>query len=254
METYGLLGYPLGHSFSRGYFTDKFQKEGLNAQYLNFEIPCMDEVKQVLEDHPELKGMNVTIPYKQQIIPLLDELSQEAQAIGAVNVVRVSREAGKVHLKGFNSDVIGFCQSIKPLLKPEHRKALILGCTGGASKAVRYGLEQKLGLQVLGVSRRAAEGSITYADITPELLQEYTVIVNCTPSGMFPHVDECPMLPYEALDSRHLLFDLIYNPDQTLFLKKGAQQGATTKNGLKMLILQALASWEFWHGAETLTF
>ena len=250
MDKYGLLGYPLGHSFSRGYFTEKFQKEGIDAQYLNFEIPSITEIERVLKDNPELRGLNVTIPHKQQVIPFLQELSDEARAIGAVNVVRVTHTPNGIHLKGFNSDVIGFCRSIQPLLEPHHRKALILGCTGGASKAIRYGLETKLGLQVLGVSRKPAEGTITYQDITPERLQEYTVIVNCTPSGMFPHVDECPTLPYEALDSRHLLFDLIYNPEQTLFLKKGAEQGAKTKNGLEMLILQAIASWEFWNGAE----
>lgn len=250
MDKYGLLGFPLGHSFSKGYFTEKFQKEGIDAEYLNFEIPSVDEVQRILTENPELRGLNVTIPHKQQIIPLLQELSDEARAIGAVNVVRVSHTAEGVHLKGFNSDVIGFCRSLEPLLKPHHTQALILGCTGGASKAIRYGLESKLGLQVLGVSRKPGEGSITYADITPELLQDYTVIVNCTPSGMFPHVDECPSLPYEALGHRHLLYDLVYNPDQTLFLKKGAAQGAQTKNGLEMLILQAIASWEFWNGKE----
>lgn len=248
MDKYGLLGYPLGHSFSRGYFTEKFAKEHIDAEYLNFEIPAIQELKQVLAENPELRGLNCTIPYKQQIIPYLDELSDEAREIGAVNVIRVRKAAdGSLNLKGFNSDVIGFTRSIQPFIQPHHQKALILGCTGGASKAIRYGLEKKLGLQTLGVSRKPAEGTITYADITPALLQEYTVIVNCTPCGMFPHVDECPALPYEALDERHLLYDCIYNPEETLFLKKGAQQGAAIKNGLEMLILQAIASWEFWN-------
>lgn len=250
MNTYGLLGYPLGHSFSRGFFTEKFQKEGINAQYLNFEIPSIQEISQVLEQNPALYGLNVTIPYKQQVIPYLQELSQEAQAIGAVNVVRVTHTSEGLHLKGFNSDVIGFCRSIQPLLEPHHQKALILGCTGGASKAIKYGLESKLGLEVLGVSRKPGNGTITYEEITQKLLQTYTVIVNCTPSGMFPHVNECPALPYEALGPAHLLYDLVYNPEQTLFLQKGASQGAKTKNGLEMLILQAMASWEFWNGAE----
>ena len=192
-------------------------------------------------------GLNVTIPYKQLIIPYLNDLSEEAQAIGAVNVIRITRNGNKVHLKGFNSDVIGFAKSIQPLLEPHHKKALILGCTGGASKAVRYGLETKLNLEVKGVSRRPSESNITYKDVTPELLEEYTVIVNCTPSGMYPHVNECPELPYEALTSKHLLYDLIYNPEETLFLQKGAQQGAKIKNGMEMLLLQAIASWEIWN-------
>jgi shikimate dehydrogenase len=191
--------------------------------------------------------LNVTIPYKQLIIPYLNDLSEEAQAIGAVNVIRITRNGKKLHLKGFNSDVIGFVKSIQSLLEPHHKKALILGCTGGASKAVRYGLETKLNLEVKGVSRRPSESNITYKDVTPELLEEYTVIVNCTPSGMYPHVNECPELPYEALTSKHLLYDLIYNPEETLFLQKGAQQGAKIKNGMEMLLLQAIASWEIWN-------
>ena len=217
MKKYGLLGYPLGHSFSRDFFNRKFQDEKINAEYVNFEIPDIRFAKEVILENPELCGLNVTI-----------------------------------HLKGFNSDVIGFVQSIQPLLEPHHQKALILGCTGGASKAVRYGLETKLNLEVKGVSRRPSESSITYAEITPELLEEYTVIVNCTPSGMYPHVNECPELPYEALTSRHLLYDLIYNPEETLFLQKGAQYGAKTKNGMEMLLLQAMASWDIWNRNNSL--
>ena len=243
MNKYGLLGYPLGHSFSRGFFTEKFSTEHIDAAYLNFEIPEIAQITEVLRQNPELRGLNVTIPYKQQVIPYLNELSTEAQEIGAVNVIRVRQKDGKPYLKGFNSDVIGFTRSIQPLLQPHHRKALILGCTGGASKAIRYGLE-RLGLEVLGVSRK---GPVTYSDLTPALLQEYTVIVNCTPCGMYPHVDECPALPYEALTPQHLLFDLIYNPEETLFLQKGRLQSAQTKNGLEMLHLQAIASWEFWN-------
>lgn len=252
MKKYGLLGYPLGHSFSRDFFNRKFQDEKINAEYVNFEIPEIRFAKEVILENPELCGLNVTIPYKQLIIPYLNELSDEAKAIGAVNVIRIGRKGKKVHLKGFNSDVIGFVQSIQPLLEPHHQKALILGCTGGASKAVRYGLETKLNLEVKGVSRRPSESSITYAEITPELLEDYTVIVNCTPSGMYPHVNECPELPYEALTSRHLLYDLIYNPEETLFLQKGAQQGAKTKNGMEMLLLQAIASWDIWNRNDSL--
>ncbi|MBR0045653.1 MAG: shikimate dehydrogenase [Bacteroidaceae bacterium] len=241
MNTYGLIGYPLGHSFSRKFFTEKFEKEEINAQYLNFEIPSIEEFPNIIKNNPELRGLNVTIPYKQQVMQYLDDISEEAKAIGAVNVVKVGKEG----LTGYNSDVIGFVNSIKPLLKPHHKKALILG-TGGASKAIRYGLTEKLGLETLFVSRSAREGMITYEDITSETLQEYEVIVNCSPVGMFPHVDECPALPYEMMNENNLLYDLVYNPLETLFMKRGAAQGATVKNGLEMLHLQAIASWEFW--------
>ena len=247
MTTYGLIGYPLGHSFSRKFFTEKFEKEGIDAQYLNFEIPSIEEFPEVIKNHPELRGLNVTIPYKQQVMQYLDDISEEAKAIGAVNVVKcqLSTVNCQPHLTGYNSDVIGFVESIKPLLQPHHKKALILG-TGGASKAIRYGLEKKLGIETLFVSRSAREGMITYEDVTAEVLKEYEVIVNCSPVGMFPHVDECPALPYEAMKENNLLYDLVYNPLETLFMKKGAAQGATVKNGLEMLHLQAIASWEFW--------
>ena len=245
MNTYGLIGYPLGHSFSRKFFTEKFAREEREAQYLNFEIPSIEEFPDVVKNNPDLRGLNVTIPYKQQVMPYLDGISEEAKAIGAVNVVKVSKEG----LIGYNSDVIGFVNSIRPLLKPHHKKALILG-TGGASKAIHYGLTKKLGMETLFVSRTARDGVITYHDITPDTLKEYEVIVNCSPVGMFPHVDECPALPYEAMSEANLLYDLVYNPEETLFMKKGAEQGAAVKNGLEMLHLQALASWEFWGNGE----
>ena len=237
MDTYGLIGYPLGHSFSRKFFTEKFEKEGIDAQYLNFEIPSIEEFPNTIKNNPTLRGLNVTIPYKQQVMQYLDDISEEAKAIGAVNVVKVGKEG----LTGYNSDVIGFVNSIKPFLKSHHKKALILG-TGGASKAIRYGLEEKLGIETLFVSRKAHEGIITYKDVTADMLQEYEVIVNCSPVGMFPHANECPSLPYEAMNAAHLLYDLVYNPEETLFMKKGAARGATVKNGLEMLHLQALAS------------
>ena len=252
MTTYGLIGYPLGHSFSRKFFTEKFEQEDIDAQYLNFEIPSIEEFPNIIASHPELLGLNVTIPYKQQVMQYLDEISPEAKAIGAVNVVRCQRSTVNCQpkLTGYNSDVIGFVESIKPLLKPHHEKALILG-TGGASKAIHYGLEEKLGMETLFVSRQLSTvncqlSTITYNDITKDLLQDYTVIVNCSPVGMFPKVDECPALPYEAMNENHLLYDLVYNPLETLFMKKGAAQGATVKNGLEMLHLQAIASWDFW--------
>ena len=248
MDKYGLIGYPLGHSFSIGYFNERFENENIDAEYINFEIPSIDDLPEVLASNPQLKGLNVTIPYKEKVISFLDSVSPEARAIGAVNVIRVTHKGNKIILKGFNSDVIGFTKSIEPMLEKCHKKALILG-TGGASKAVNYGLKS-LGLETVFVSRYERPGTIQYESITPDVVKEYNVIVNCTPLGMYPHSDECPMLPYEALDSHNILYDLIYNPDQTLFMKKGLAHGAQVKNGLEMLLLQAFASWEFWNGKE----
>ncbi len=289
---YGLIGFPLGHSFSRGFFTEKFAREGINAEYLNFEIPDASMLLDVVRDNPNLKGLNVTLPHKQAVIPLLDELSDEAREIGAVNVIKIERpsksplkgdfksspfngELERVRLKGFNSDIIGFTESIKPLLRPWHKKALVLG-TGGASKAICVGLK-RLGLEWTYVSRksltpgpspvgegrnqqptplshgRGAGGEagsglrLSYSDLTADVMQEYTIIVNCTPVGMFPKVDAAPDIPYGFLTPQHLLFDCVYNPEDTLFLKKGREQGAVGKNGLEMLHLQALASWHFWN-------
>lgn len=245
MDKYGLIGYPLGHSFSKNYFNEKFKNESINAEYINFEISTIESLPEVLALNPELKGLNVTIPYKEKVISYLDTVSPEARAIGAVNVICVDHKGNEIKLKGYNSDVIGFTKSIEPLLERFHKKALILG-TGGASKAINYGLKS-LGLETVFVSRYERPGTIQYETITPEIIKEYNVIVNCTPCGMYPHIDECPMLPYEAMDSKNLLYDLLYNPDQTLFMKKGAAQGAIVKNGLEMLLLQAFASWEFWN-------
>ena len=248
MDKYGLIGYPLGHSFSISYHNQRFADEGIDAKYLNFEIPSIDELPEVLSLHPELKGLNVTIPYKEKVMQFLDYVSPEARAIGAVNVIRVEHQGKKTILKGYNSDVIGFTQSIESMLEDYHKKALILG-TGGASKAVNYGL-RSLGLETVFVSRYERPDTIQYDKITPEVVQEYNVIVNCTPLGMFPKTDECPPLPYEALTERNILYDLIYNPDETLFMRKGAEHGAEVKNGLEMLLLQAFASWEMWNGND----
>ena len=246
MEKYGLIGYPLGHSFSISYFNQKFQDEGIDAVYENFEIPSIDALPEVLDSNPNLRGLNVTIPYKEKVLPFLDSISPEARAIGAVNVIRVTHQGKEIKLKGFNSDVIGFTQSIEPMIdKKWHKKALILG-TGGASKAIDYGL-RNLGLETVFVSRYERPGTIQYATITPEVIEEYNVIVNCTPIGMYPKTEECPALPYEAMNQHTILYDLIYNPDETMFMKRGAQYDAQTKNGLEMLLLQAFASWEFWH-------
>lgn len=248
MDKYGLIGYPLGHSFSISYFNQKFTDEGINAKYMNFEIPNIEDLIEVIDSNPELKGLNVTIPYKEKVMEYLDSISPEARAIGAVNVIRVTHQGNDIQLKGFNSDVIGFTQSIEPMLEPHHKKALILG-TGGASKAVNYGLKS-LGLETVYVSRYRRPETICYEDITPDVIHEYNVIVNCTPVGMFPRTEECPKLPYEALDETNILYDLIYNPDETLFMRRGGEHGASVKNGLEMLLLQAFASWEFWNGKE----
>ena len=245
MEKYGLIGYPLGHSFSIGYFNEKFQNEGIDAEYVDFEIPQINMLPEVIASNPDLVGLNVTIPYKEKVISYLDHVSPEARAIGAVNVIRIIHKGKNVILKGYNSDAIGFTQSIEPRLETYHKKALILG-TGGASKAINFGLKS-LGLETVFVSRYERPGTIQYEKLTPEDIKEYNVIVNCTPCGMYPHTNKCPNLPYEAMDSHTLLYDLIYNPDETLFLYKGKQQGATVVNGLEMLLLQAFASWEFWH-------
>jgi shikimate dehydrogenase len=248
MDKYGLIGYPLGHSFSISYFNQKFADENIDAVYENYEIPSIDLLAEVLDSNPELKGLNVTIPYKQKVIPFLDNISPEARAIGAVNVIKVIHEGKNIKLKGYNSDVIGFTQSIEPMLERHHKKALILG-TGGASKAIDYGLKS-LGLETVFVSRYERPDTIQYQRITHEVIKEYNVIVNCTPMGMFPKTDECPLLPYEAMDSHTILYDLIYNPDETLFMKRGAEYGANVKNGLEMLLLQAFASWDFWHNDD----
>ena len=244
-RTYGLIGYPLGHSFSRGYFTDFFTQQGIDAEYKNFELPQISDLTSVLAEETALQGFNVTIPYKQQVFAFLDEVDAAAQAIGAVNVVKVLREGGSLRLKGYNTDVIGFSDSIRPLLQPHHTHALILG-TGGASKAVDYALRQ-LGLDTCFVSRTRREGVLSYDDLTPDVLSHYTVIVNTTPLGMHPKVDECPPLHYVSLTPHHLLFDVVYNPIKTRFLQLGEQAGATICNGMDMLIGQARAAWRIWN-------
>lgn len=246
MQKYGLIGYPLKHSFSIGYFNEKFKSENIDAEYVNFEIADIKDFKRIIEETPNLCGLNVTIPYKEQIIPFLNELDKDTAAIGAVNVIKIIRQKGKVKLVGYNSDIIGFTESIRSLLQPHHKRALILG-TGGASKAAYHGLT-RLGVECVFVSRsKKSPDMLTYEELTPEIMKTHTVIVNCTPVGMYPKVDLCPAIPYEELTSEHLLYDLLYNPNETLFMKKGAAQGAVTKNGLEMLLLQAFAAWEIWN-------
>lgn len=246
MDTYGLIGYPLKHSFSRGYFTEKFTNENIKATYLNFEIEDISLFPDIINKHPNLKGLNVTLPYKEQIIPYLDELDHQAEEIGAINVIKVSHSNGKTRLIGFNSDIIGFENSISPLLnKSIHQKALILG-TGGASKAVLKGL-QNLSIECTYVSRTPKEGQFTYKDIDKNILNNYTVIVNASPVGTYPNTEDAPDIPYHLLSPKHLLYDLVYNPAETKFLKLGKEQGTTIKNGAEMLKLQAKAAWKIWN-------
>ena len=247
MKKFGLIGYPLGHSFSKNFFNEKFQSENIDAEYVNFEIPTIDDLPKVIASNPNLAGLNVTIPYKEKVISFLDDLDKDAAAIGAVNVIRIEHARNnKVKLTGYNSDVIGFSRSIEPLLETYHKKALILG-TGGASKAVNHALKE-LGLETLFVSRsRHNDNTVTYEELTPEMMDEHKVIVNCTPVGMYPKADQCPDIPYGCIPPRHLLYDLLYNPSTTLFMKKGEDQGAVVKNGLEMLLLQAYGSWDIWN-------
>lgn len=247
MKEYGIIGYPLAQSASPAFFNAKFAKEGIDARYIPFEIESTDKLLQILDEHPELQGFNVTIPHKIAVMQHLDGMSDGAKAINAVNVVKVTHDTdGKVHLWGYNSDVIGFTRSIQPLLKEHHKKALVLG-TGGASKAIIYALEQ-LGIECLNVSRKASTKAIAYSDLTAEIMKSHTVIVNCTPLGMVGHgIDQCPDIQYSQIGSKHLLYDIVYNPENTLFLQKGAAQGAVTKSGYEMWYLQALASWEIWN-------
>jgi shikimate dehydrogenase len=252
-RTYGLIGYPLIHSFSRTYFNQKFEAENINARYENFEIPSIDVLPSLLESHPAISGMNVTIPYKEKVIPYLDDIDPLAARAGAVNVIKIiPGKKGKLldnkRLVGCNSDVAGFTDSIRPLITDDRRKALVLG-TGGASKAVCVGLDM-LDVKPQLVSRTKRPGMLTYDELTPELMAEYKVIVNTTPLGMYPHMDEAPNIPYEALTPAHLCYDLLYNPDVTLFMRKAAEHGAEVKNGLEMLLLQAFLSWEIWNSNE----
>ena len=249
MEAYGLVGHPLGHSFSAGYFAEKFAREGIDATYTNFDFADISQLTSLIAENENLRGVNVTIPYKQAVIPLLDELNAEAREIGAVNVVRIARNAdGTIRTKGYNSDVIGFVESLRPLLQSHHRRALVLG-TGGASKAIVYGLKQ-LGIAPTYVSRTKRPDTLTYEELTLEVLSNHHVIVNCSPVGMYPRVDEAPDMPYHLLTPKHLCYDLVYNPLETTFMKLASAQGAVVKNGLEMLHLQAEAAWKMWNVVE----
>lgn len=240
---FGLVGRDISYSFSRGYFADKFKNENLPHSYVNFDLQSIDELGAIIENTPNLKGLNVTIPYKEEVIPMLDGLNKRARKIGAVNTIRITRSH---KLIGYNTDYYGFRNSLKPHLKKHHKRALILG-TGGASKAIAYALK-KLKIEFDYVSRAKKEGvTFLYSDLTDEIIASYSIIINCTPIGTFPNINECPAIPYDAITEKHILYDLIYNPEQTKFLSTGNLKGATTINGLEMLRLQAEKSWQIWN-------
>jgi shikimate dehydrogenase len=246
IRKFGLIGFPLSHSFSKKFFTDKFSNEGIDAEYLNFELENISLLPHVIASHPDLEGLNVTIPYKEQVIKFLDDTDEAAAQIQAVNTIRIHRSGHHVSLHGFNTDIQGFQESVKPLLQKYHHKALVLG-TGGASKGVVKALTN-LGIDSILVSRNPEEkGEISYDDLDKDVMDSYKIIVNTTPIGIYPNIEGCPAIPFELITPKHLLFDLVYNPEVTEFLKQGNRRGAVIKNGLEMLYLQALASWEIWN-------
>ncbi|NER14170.1 shikimate dehydrogenase [Leptobacterium flavescens] len=242
LNLFGLIGKNISYSFSQGYFNKKFENSGLQSYlYTNFDLPAIEAFQEVIANTLNLKGLNVTIPYKEAIIPYLNELDSDAAAIGAVNTIKIEENG----LKGFNTDHHGFRESIHPFLKEHHKKALILG-TGGASKAIAFVFD-RLGIDYAFVSRKKARNQFTYNDLNQDLISSYPVIVNCTPLGTFPDIENKPSIPYEFITSGHLLYDLIYNPEETSFLKLGRERGAQTLNGLQMLELQAEKAWEIWN-------
>ena len=245
MRLYGLIGYPLTHSFSKDYFTRKFQKERIeNCQYENFQLKNIEDLAKIINKYPDLLGFNVTIPYKESVLSFLNERTEIVKQTGACNCIKI--ENGK--LTGYNTDVIAFEKSLLNKLRPEHRNALILG-TGGAAKAVEFVLKKnRIGYKY--VSRNHLVDTITYDQLTPELLKENQLIINTTPVGMYPNVNEFPSLPYDAIGPSHFLFDLIYNPDKTVFLKKGEEKKAIIQNGFDMLVYQAEESWKIWNQSQ----
>ncbi len=243
MRNFGLIGKNISYSFSQKYFTTKFEKLGLtDCNYTNYDYDTIEEAIHTIKNAPNLVGLNATIPYKESILPFLNELSEDAQKIGAVNTISFDK---KGNLIGENTDWFGFFHSIKPLLNANYKKALILG-TGGASKAIIYAFNQ-LNIQTQLVSRTTNKHSISYEELNKDIIESCSIIVNCTPLGTFPNIEECPEIPYQFINKNHLVIDLIYNPEETLLLKKAKSQGATIKNGLEMLILQAEKSWEIWN-------
>ena len=253
-KLYGLIGSPLSHSFSGKYFESKFEKEQLmNCDFKLYELEDLKNFKTFISEQPGLKGLSVTIPYKKQVINYLDYLDMDALKIGAVNCIKVDRKDDNLFLSGYNTDIFGFEESIKPLLKPHHKKAIILG-TGGAAQAVAFVFD-KLGIEYIFVSRSpSACKEIRYKILHKDIIREHLIIVNTTPVGMNPNTDKLPEIPYEWLTNDHLLYDLIYNPELALFLKKGQEMGSAIKNGLEMLHLQAEKSWEIWNQKSKLKY
>lgn len=246
MKTYGLIGYPLSHSFSKKYFTEKFLNEGIeDHQYELFPIEDIKILPDLIAENPSLCGLNVTIPHKVNVLCYLNEVDEAAEKIGAVNCISIKSFDGETYLKGYNTDAYGFESSLVPLLQPQHTKALVFG-DGGAAKAVKYVLE-KLGIGYQVVVRKEAPGAILYSDISPEILASHLLLINTTPLGMSPHVDTYPEIDYSQLGTQHLAYDLVYNPLETAFLTKAAVQGAQIKNGLEMLYQQAEKAWAIWN-------
>lgn len=247
MKLYGLIGYPLSHSFSKEYFQKKFKNDNItDSRFNHFEINNINTLRDFIAENPDLSGLSITIPFKQLILNYLDELEDTAREIGAVNCVKIIREQERTHLIGFNTDVYGFELSLTPLLKPHHKKALILG-TGGAARAIAHVLD-KLKIDYLFLSRNPFGCKhIRYQILNKEILNDHPLIINATPLGMYPEIDNYPDIPYNHINEKHLLYDLIYNPKETLFLKKGKEKGAAIKNGLEMLYLQAEKAWKIWN-------
>ena len=247
MRLYGLIGFPIAHSFSAKYFEKKFAKEKItDAFYRLFPLPDISQLPELLIQHPDLEGFNITIPHKVAILPLIRNISKEAEGVGAINCVKVIRNSSGITLHGFNTDVYGFRESLLPQLEPWHRKALVLG-TGGASKAVSYVLTES-GISYTLVSRtNKKDFRMHYSQLTEKEMSDNLLIINTTPLGTYPDIENCPDLPYQYLTDRHLLYDLVYNPEETLFLRKGKQAGAKTKSGIQMLELQAEKSWVIWN-------
>ena len=246
MRKFGLIGKNISYSFSKTYFANKFEKEGIqNTSYENFDLQTIEEFPEIFTNNPEISGLNVTIPYKEEVIPFLTKLNRKAKAIGAVNTIKITK---KGNLKGYNTDCYGFKNAIKSFLETHHKTALILG-TGGASKAIAFTLKE-MNIAYKYVSRSKTPDNFTYDELDASIIKKYHIIINCSPVGTHPNIDECPRIPYKALTNQHLLFDLIYNPSETLFLKQGKQHGAKTCNGLKMLELQAEKAWEIWNNSK----
>ncbi|HEY0177117.1 MAG TPA: shikimate dehydrogenase [Pedobacter sp.] len=246
MRTFGLIGFPLTHSFSKKFFTEKFEREGMaGCSYELFPIENIDSLPSLIAENVSLRGLNVTIPHKVNVLPYLDELDDAAAKIGAVNCISIEKKAGQNWLKGYNTDAFGFEESLRPYLKANHTKALILG-DGGAARAVKYVLDQ-LNISWLSVVRTTVPGAIVYEDISDELIRSHQVIINTTPLGTFPNVDAAPSIPYHLLTAEHLAYDLVYNPEETEFLRRAKEKGAAVKNGLEMLHLQAERSWFIWN-------